>query len=130
MDNAELDAVLAEASKHDADYLYYLLGTNVESGFSPQSGKRAKEAGRTFFERFQNELRHSVCKKDGPYEQLIKGLASKKDLPKLVALAILSGASTLGGVAVTTVMAAYMALLIINSGLAAYCDGGRANGKS
>jgi hypothetical protein len=33
-------------------------------------------------------------------------------------------------VAVTTVMAAYMALLIINSGLAAYCDGGRASGKS
>ena len=98
MENADLDAVLADASQHDSEYLYYLLGTNVESSFSPQSGKHAKEAGQSFYERFQGQLRNSVCKKGGPYEQLIKGVAQKKDLPKLVALAILSGGSTLGGV--------------------------------
>lgn len=127
MKNAELDAVIAEGSKHDDEYLFYLLGSNVVTGFQPQSGKQTKQAGKNFFERFQDELRKSVCKKDGPYEQLIKGLAQKKDLPKLVALAILSGMPTLGGVAVTTVIAAYLGLLIVNGGLAAYCGGGSTN---
>jgi len=130
MNNAELDVAIAEASKHDNDYLFYLLGSNVVPGVQPQSGRQAQKAGKDFFERFQDELRKSVCKKDGPYEQLIKGLAQKKDLPKLVALAILSGAPALGGVAVTTVLAAYIGLLIVNSGLAAYCEGGNKGGRT
>lgn len=130
MNNPELDVAIAEASKHDNSYLFYLLGSNVALGVQTQSGKQAQKAGKDFFERFQNELRKSVCKKDGPYEQLIKGLAQTKDLPKLVALAILSGVPTLGGVAVTTVIAAYVGLIIVNSGLAAYCEGDNTGGQT
>lgn len=121
----ELNEALERASKHDAGYLFYLLGSSVEPGFQTQGAGRVQEAGKSFFERFSSELRRAVCSKDGPYEQFIKGIATKKDLPKLVAIAILSGASTLGGVAVTTVIAAYLALLIVQSGLVAYCAGGQ-----
>jgi len=66
MNNTELDAAITEASKHDNDYLFYLLGNNVAPGFQPQSGKQAQKAGKDFFEQFQDELRKSVCRKDGP----------------------------------------------------------------
>jgi hypothetical protein len=121
----ELDEALERVSKYDAGYLFYLLGSSVEPEFQTQGAGRVQGAGKSFFERFRSELRRAVCGKNGPYEQLIKGIATKKDLPKLVAIAILSGVPTLGGVAVTTVIAAYLALLIIQSGLAAYCAGGQ-----
>jgi hypothetical protein len=123
----ELDEALERASKYDTKYIFYLLGSSVEPGFQTQGAGRAQEAGEGFFERFSSEFRRVVCGKGGPYEQFVKGLVTKKDLPKLVAIAILSGVSTLGGVAITTVIAAYLALLILQSGLATYCTGGQDN---
>jgi hypothetical protein len=123
----QLDEALERASEYDAGYLFYLLGSSVEPGFQTQGAGRAQERGKSFFDRFSSELRRAVCGKDGPYQQLIKGIATKKDVPKIVAIAILTGAPTLGGIAVTTVIAAYLALLIVQSGLAAYCAGGEAD---
>ncbi len=123
IDEESLDEAIARVSGSDPDQIFQLLGIQVQDGFQPQSGKRGKEAGKSFFERFQAELRRAVCKKDGPCDQLTKGLVEKKDLPKLVAIAVLTGVPTLGGVTVTTIVAAYLGLLIVHSGLAAYCAG-------
>lgn len=117
----DVDAAIERASKYDNEYIFYLLGSSIDPSYQTQAAGKAREAGKNFFDRFKSELHLTVCGKDGPYEQFIKGIATKRDLPKLVAVAILSGAPTLGGVAVTTIIGAYLALLIVQSGIAAYC---------
>jgi hypothetical protein len=124
IDEAKLDKAISDASKHDDEYLYYLLGSFVVGpGYQTQSAGKVQESGKSFFEKFKSSMRAEVCGPNGPYKALEKGLLAKKDLPKWVAIAILTGVPTLGGITVTYAIAAYTALLITKAGLGAYCAG-------
>jgi hypothetical protein len=122
VDEEKLQKTIASASKHDEAYLFYLLGSAVTPNYQTQSAGQVQVAGKSFFEKLRSELRKEVCGKNGPYQALSKGLVAKKDLPKLVAIAILTGVPTLGGITVTYGVAAYLALLILKAGLGAYCS--------
>ncbi len=127
-DPKELDKLIEESSSYDQDYLYFLLGSVTGRKFQPQSDKEAQDVGKGFFEKFKEQFRVTICSKGGPYEQFVKGMVTKKDLPKFIAIAILGGASALGGVLITNLIAVYLALLVVQTGLATYCDGFDKNG--
>ena len=117
----ELQTLIDTANQHDEDYLYYLLGSSVTPGFQTQAAGKVQKAGKNFFDNFKTEIRGIICGKNGPYESLKGGIVTKKDVPKLVAIAIMTGVPTLGAVTVTYAIATYLALLIVNAGLGAYC---------
>jgi hypothetical protein len=122
VDHSELDAAISDASGYDTDYLYYLVGSSISGpGYVPQSAGEAAQAGKSFLERFQTELQGVVCGKDGPYEMLVQGIVTQKNLPAKIAVAVMTGVPVLGGVAVTYLLAAYIALVLVRAGLGAYC---------
>ena len=124
MKDAELDRVLEQASKYEPEYLYYLLGSQLlGAGFQAQSAGEAAEVGKDFLTRWREEFRKLVCKKGGVYDQFVRGVVTRNDVPKLVAIAILTGAPKLGGIVISELMAAYLGLLVVQSGIAAYCAG-------
>ena len=124
MNDADLDRMMQDASKHDTEFLYYLLGSQViGKEFQPQNAGDAAEAGKGFFKRWHEEFQQVICKKGGVYEQFVKGMVTKKDLPKFVAIAILTGNPSIGGVLVTELIAIYLGLLVFQTGIAAYCAG-------
>jgi hypothetical protein len=122
VNESELDAAISDASSYDTDYLYYLVGSSIAGpGYVPQSAGEAAAAGKSFLERFKTELQGVVCGKGGPYEMLVKGIATEKNLPTKIAVAVMTGVPVLGGVAVTYVLAAYIGLILVRAGLGAYC---------
>ena len=124
MDAAALDSMIQSASKYDSGYLYYLLGSQLQQDkIVPQSAGDEAELGKSFFEKWKVEFRKIICKKEGVYEQFIQGMVTKKDLPKLVAIAILTGTPVVGGILIPQVAAVYLALLVVQAGIGAYCAG-------
>jgi len=129
-DIQDVDELIANVSHHDDEFLYYLLGSATTGELvQPQSAGQASATGKQFFEKFKKQLKKVICSKDGPYEQFVKGMAKEKDLPKLVVIAILAGAPAISGIVVTNIIAVYVAMLLVRSGLAAYCEG-YTDGKS
>jgi hypothetical protein len=123
IDEEKLAETIASAGRHDEAYLFYLVGSLVTPDYQTQSAGKIQDAGKSFFDKFRSELRKEICGRTGPYQALSKGLVAKKDLPKLVAIAILTGVPTLGGITVTYGIAAYLALIIVKAGVGAYCGG-------
>lgn len=124
MDDAKLDSMIQDASKYDSGYLYYLLGSKLLEGKAQvQSAGDEADAGKQFFAKWNEELRKIICKKGGVYEQFVQGMITKKDIPKFVAIAILTGTPAVGGVLVPELIAVYLALLVVQAGIGAYCSG-------
>jgi hypothetical protein len=123
IDEEKLEKTIARASGYEEAYLFYLVGSLVTPDYQTQSAGKVQDVGKSFFERFGSELRREICGKSGPYQALSKGLVAEKDLPKLAAIAILTGIPTLGGMTVTYGIAAYLSLIIVKAGLGAYCAG-------
>jgi hypothetical protein len=76
--------------------------------------------GLRLFERFKREFEHTICGPDGPYEKFNKGLVGQADLPVTIAAAIIAA-----GISVATFwcpLAVYIALLLVKTGLAVYCE--------
>jgi hypothetical protein len=124
MDEPKLDQMLRAASNHAPEYLYYLLGSQLLGGnFQVQSAGDVAERGKSFFQKWREEFRKLICSKGGVYEQFVKGTITAKDLPKLVAVAILAGSATIGGVVISELIAVYLSVLVVQAGIAAFCDG-------
>ncbi len=83
--------------------------------------KPATSAGRKFFNKFKKKLKVLICdEENGPYGQLRKGLISQAAVPTTIATTILSS-----GFSAHTVwypLTIYVALLVAQAGLDAYCD--------
>jgi hypothetical protein len=124
MKEIEIIHTIESASKYDPEYLYFLLGNKIVDGkILPQSAGDLAVAGKIFFAKWKIEFQRIICKKDGVANQFEKGMIAKKDVPKLAAIAILTGTPVVGGVILGEVIAAYLALLIVQAGLRAYCSG-------
>ncbi len=124
MNESQIEQLVQSSSAQPPEYLYYLLGGQVlGEQFQAQSAGDVADIGKTFFQKWKDEIRKAVCGKDGVYEQFVKGVVTKKDVPKLVAIAILTGSPVVGGVVVTQVAAVYLALLVVQTGIGAYCAG-------
>src|SRR5882724_6864636 len=114
MSNDNLDQVLKSAAQHPPEYLYYLLGGEISgSAANPQSAGDLAEKGRQFFAQWHAEFQKVICGRGGIYDQFVKGMVSKKDLPKAMAVAIMTGAGAVGGRALTDVGGAYLALILV-----------------
>ncbi|MBI5646921.1 MAG: hypothetical protein HY962_08300 [Ignavibacteriae bacterium] len=86
-----------------------------------QGKKLAAKVGRTFLKKFKKRLKSIICdEKIGPYGQLKNSVIGKAAVPTTIATTILTSGFTAANVWYP--LAVYVALLIAQAGLDAYCD--------
>lgn len=83
--------------------------------------------GKEFFERFKAQWKITICGKDGPYDKFKNGLVGQAELPATLAATVL--ATGFGAAAFWYPLAIYIALLLIKTGLATYCEPASPNAK-
>jgi hypothetical protein len=121
IDGRDIEQSIESASTYDREYLFYLLGSIGAGVTQPQGAGKATEWGKDFVARFREQLKKSICSKGGPYDSFLKGLAAEKDIPKLIAISILGGVPEIAAMTAAKMIAVYIALIVVKSGIAAYC---------
>ena len=122
IDDQDMDKRLHSAFKYEPEYLFYLLGSIGSGSTQPQSAGEATQLGKDFFARFQKQLKKAICSKGGPYDNFLRGLTAQKDLPKLMVLSILGSSPEIAAMAAAKMISIYLALIILKSGVGAYCE--------
>lgn len=110
-----LDDLIENVGGFSDDHIYAMLGASVETGkVTSQSGHLLVKRGKAFFRLFLKKLRGAICEKGGLRDQVAKtsSTQTQKDLVPVIMAWILGRGDAGLGVAVTQVVAIYLAILL------------------